>query len=448
MEDKQSVIIGNANIITFGKENKIIENGAILVEDGIIKKIGNTEEIKSAHKDIDFIDFNGLWMMPGNIIAHTHLYSTFARGMALKDEAPSNFVEILQRLWWRLDKALTQEDIYFSALVYLIQCIKSGTTTIIDHHASPSYITNSLDVLSQAIFESGIRASLCYEVSDRDGKEKAEKGIEENIRFLRKCKEYPTRYVKGAFGIHASFTVSDETMKKCIEAAKEEKATIHIHVEEDLADRKDSEEKYGVPVLKRLDNLGATEVPILAIHCVHITPQEIELAKQKDIYIVHNPSSNMNNAVGVAPVLKMMDENIIVGLGTDGMSADLFWEMKILPLLHKVNTGDPRTFSFDKIQKILKNNTQICNLFWKEAQMGAIEEGYFADVIGIKYDPPTPLTPENVLGHLLFGIDNSMVDTTIVNGQILMKERKLLHLDEKYILQKSRELAKKMWDRF
>lgn len=450
MQDKSAIIIGNANIMTLGENNRYIEDGAIYVEDGIIRDVGRTVEISDKYPDTDFEDMRGLLMLPGNIIAHTHLYSSFARGMGLKDEAPSNFVEILERLWWRLDKVLTEEDNYYSAMAALIQLIKAGTTTIIDHHASPGSIDGSLELLSKAVFESGIRASLCYEVTDRGGEEEALAGIKENIRFLKKCREYPTSYLKAAFGLHASFTISDETLKKCLnEIEKIGGAVIHIHVEEDMADRKDSEEKYGVPVLLRLKERGATKFPIMACHCVNLREDEFPVLEEGNIYVIHNPSSNMNNAVGVAPVLEMLEKGVTVGLGTDGMSADYFQEMKILPLLHKVSTGDPRTYSFDKLyETIFLNNPKICAKFWKDAKLGTIEPGAYADVIGLDYQPPTPMNENNFLGHCLFGMNSSMVDTTIVNGQPLMKRRKLLHLDEKAIMAKSRELAEKLWERF
>ncbi|MCE1247998.1 MAG: putative aminohydrolase SsnA [Firmicutes bacterium] len=450
MQEKRTLIIGNARLMTLGENNRYFPCGAIYTEDGIIRDVGENTEIQDKYPNTDFEDMKGLLVIPGNIIGHTHLYSSFARGMGLKDEAPANFVEILERLWWRLDKVLTDEDNYYSAMVALIQCIKYGSTTIIDHHASPGAIDGSLDVLAKAVFESGIRASLCYEVTDRGGEAEALAGIKENIRFLKKCQDYSTSFVKGALGLHASFTVSDKTLEKCLEEAQAVGSPVlHIHVEEDFADRKDSEEKYGVPVISRLQKMGATKLPILAVHCVHLADEEFGILKNEGINVVHNPSSNMNNAVGVANVLKMMDMGINVGLGTDGMTADYFQEMKVLPLLHKIHARDPRTYSFDRLyQTIFLNNRKVCDLFWKNAAMGAIEPGAYADVVGLDYDPPTPMSADNFLGHCLFGMNSSMVDTTIVNGQPLMRNRKLVHLDEERIMARSRELAKKMWERF
>jgi putative selenium metabolism protein SsnA len=448
MTDKQAVLITNGNIATLGENNRYIKNGAIYAEDGIIRKIGPSEQLEREYPDADITDMRGMLLLPGNVIAHTHMYSSFARGMALKGEPASNFVEILEKLWWKLDKTLNEQDVYLSAMVYLLQCIKFGTTTIIDHHASPAFIDGSLDVLAKAVLESGIRAALCYEVTDRGGKEEAEAGIRENSRFAEKCRQFPTKYVKGHMGIHASFTVSDETLNKCISEAERSGSVIHLHVEEDLADRKDSLEKYGVPVLERLKKTGAVKQPLLAVHCVHVQKPEFEILKNNGVTVIHNPSSNMNNAVGVAPVLEMLEDGITVGLGTDGMTADFFQEMKIFPLLHKIHSGDPRTCTFDQIYKtIFLNNPKAASLFWKEAGAGVLEEGNFCDVIGLEYDSPTPVSGDNILGHIMFGINSSMVNTTIVNGQLLMKDRIILHLDEEKLMADSRTLASELWKR-
>jgi putative selenium metabolism protein SsnA len=448
MTGKQAVLITNANIATFGENNRYIKNGAIYAEDGIIKDIGQSSQLEKSYIDAQKVDMRGMLVLPGNVIAHTHMYSSFARGMALKGEPASDFVQILEKLWWKLDQVLDEEDIYFSAMVYLLQCIKYGTTSIIDHHASPDFIDGSLDILAKAVLESGIRAALCYEVTDRGGQDKAEAGIRENVRFMEKCRSFPTKYVRGHMGIHASFTVSDKTLAQCVSEAERLDSVIHLHVEEDLADRKDSLEKYGMPVLERLQKAGATRQPVIAVHCVHVKEPEFDILKQNNAVVIHNPSSNMNNAVGVSPVLKMLDSGITVGLGTDGMTADFFQEMKIFPLLHKIISGDPRTCTFDQIYKtIFINNPKAASLFWNNAGVGSIEKGNFCDVIGMEYNAPTPIKQDNVLGHLLFGMNSSMVNTTIVNGQLLMKDRIILHLDEEKLMATSAMKAAEMWKR-
>ena len=211
------MIITNGIIVTWEEPNRILYDQAILIKDGIIVKIGPQQEIIDMAPAEEQINANGQYVFPGNICAHTHFYGAFARGMAIPGSAPKDFPEILQKLWWPLDKALTLEDVKASALVMLVDAIRNGTTTLIDHHASPNAIQGSLDVIADAIDESGLRGVLCYEVTDRDGRDKAKDGIDENLRFMERVsrEEIAGGRVGAAFGLHASLTLSDETLDIC-----------------------------------------------------------------------------------------------------------------------------------------------------------------------------------------------------------------------------------------
>ncbi|MCD6309913.1 MAG: amidohydrolase family protein, partial [Candidatus Eremiobacteraeota bacterium] len=318
----EQLLVGNSTIVTMDDERGIIENGAVLCEDGIIKKIGKTVDLLKEYPGTKYLDTGGMIVMPGMINAHHHLYSTFARGMALKNEPPENFTQILERLWWRLDNALSMEDIYVSALVPLIDGLKRGTTCIIDHHASQHTIPGSLDEISKAAMEVGVRHCLCYETSDRWGEEIARQGIEENERFIKRCKENPDDMRAAAFGLHASFTVSEKTLEKCMEITEKYGAIFHSHVAEDKADVDDSMEKYGMPILKRFEKSGALDNGFLAIHCIHINEEEEDIIKNKGVMVVHNPESNMNNGVGCARVPEFLEKGLVTGLGTDGFTSD------------------------------------------------------------------------------------------------------------------------------
>jgi len=442
----EKTLVGNSILITLGKENKVIKDGAVLIEGNIIKDIGTTVELKKKKFD-RFIDASGKVMMPGMINTHMHLYSTFARGMALKDESPSNFVEILERLWWRLDKALTQDGVYYSALIPLIDCIKSGTTTIVDHHASPFACKGSLDLIAKAMRETGIRGCLCYETSDRDGPEIAETGIEENERFIKLCRKERDELLSGTFGLHASFTLSDETLTKCVKVAKKLGVGFHVHVAEDKADVDDSLKKYKKRVIERLDDLGVLGPKTIAAHCVHIDAREMDILKKTRANVVHNPESNMGNAVGCAPVLEMIGKDITVGLGTDGFTSSMFAELRVANILHKLIKGDPRVGYGEVMKMCFTNNPKIVRNFFPKP-LGEISPGAYADLILVDYLPPTPLSADNFLGHLLFGISSAVVDTTIVNGKVLMQNRKLVGLDEAAIAQRASELASELWERF
>jgi len=240
-EQGKRMFITNANLVTLDASGQIISDGALLIDDGLIAEVGSTQELSQRHGRELVLNAGGQVVMPGLINAHTHLYSTLARGMALKDEPPANFLQILERLWWRLDKALLKEDIFYSALIALISCIRHGTTTVIDHHASPGSIAGSLDLIAQALERTGLRGCLCYEVSDRDGPEKAEAGLQENSRFIQRCRQERNPKLAACFGLHASFTLCDETIKRCVELAGNLDVGFHLHVAEDAADVQDAE---------------------------------------------------------------------------------------------------------------------------------------------------------------------------------------------------------------
>lgn len=201
------ILVANGTVLTLGKSNQVISNGGVLIQDSKILEVGLTQDLKTKYPDAEFIDARGKLIMPGMINTHMHLYSTFARGMDAKSKPPQSFGDILEGLWWKLDKLLTMDDVYYSGLTPLIECIKTGTTTIIDHHASPMAITGSLSTLAKAAKEMGVRAAFCYEVSDRDGDAITQEGIKENVDFIQACQAQPDSMVAGMFGLHASLTL-------------------------------------------------------------------------------------------------------------------------------------------------------------------------------------------------------------------------------------------------
>jgi len=440
------MLITNGTLITFGERNEVIEGGALLIEGDRIADLGSTKELLGKYPDEENLDAQGMLVMPGLICAHTHFYGAFARGMALKAEPPTNFPEILERLWWRLDKALTLEDVKYSALVCLVDAIRHGTTTLIDHHASPSAIEGSLETIASAVQEAGVRACLCYEVSDRDGEEKAAQGLKENREFIEAAREGKFGpLIAGTFGLHASLTLSDATLKKAVEAA--EGVGFHIHVAEDKADVQDSLKKSGLRVVERLNEMGILGERTIAAHCVHIDAHEMDTLRETKTKVVHNPRSNMNNAVGAADLPGMLRRHIVVGLGNDGFSNNMFPEMKAAYLIHKHVQGDPQAMPATEVVNIaMRNNARIANLFFPRP-LGELSVGAYADIILLRYLPPTPLRVENLPWHIIFGMDGSQVDTTIVGGQVLMRGRRLVTLDEEAIFARAQELARDLWVR-
>lgn len=439
------MLITNATLVTLGDECKIFPNHALRIDSGIIQTIASTRELTARFPAEEQLDARGQLVMPGNICAHTHFYGAYARGMAIPGPAPADFPEILRHLWWPLDKALDRDSVRMSALVSLVDAVKHGTTTLIDHHASPNFIEGSLDVIAEAVQQSGLRAVLCYEVTDRDGMEKMHAGIAENLRFMRE-RRFPR--IAGTFGLHASLTLNDESLRACADAAPVDTG-FHIHVAEHEADEIDSQRRSGQRVVARLDTYAIWRKNTIAAHCIHIDEMELETLKSRGVWITHQPRSNMNNAVGAMAFDTMMAEGMRVCVGNDGFSNNMWADWKDAYLLHKVANRDPRKANGAEIVRAATyNNARLAEQFFPNAHLGEIRVGAAADLIFVDYHPFTPLTAGNLPWHILFGFEASMVTTTIVGGEVLMQDRHLLTLDEAAIAAEALALAPRVWERY
>ena len=439
------LLIGNGWLITRDPVRPLIMKGCVAIRETRIAEIGNTDELCKKYPSARFVDALGSLIMPGFINTHMHFYSSFARGMDLKAAAPHQFNEILNRLWWRLDKSLTHEDVYYSAAAALLECIKNGTTTIFDHHASPGCVRGSLFQVSAAAEKMGIRSCLSYEVSDRDGDTAAQQGIDENCEYIRYCSGNPMR--KAMFGLHASFTLNDALLRRCVEAGASLGSGFHIHTAEALSDVQDCQDQYGKSVVERLQDFGVLGKKTIAAHCVHVDDREIDILRSSKSFVVHNPESNMGNAVGCAPVLKMMDGGVRVGLGTDGYTCDMLESLKVANMIHKHQQKDAGVAWNQPHEMLFSNNADFASECF-DATLGRLVSGALADVIVVDYDPPTPLNAENINGHVLFGVSGRSVVTTVVNGRILMLDRQILMTDEHEVMARARELAQALWQRF
>ncbi|RIK40179.1 MAG: putative aminohydrolase SsnA [Chloroflexi bacterium] len=442
------MLIHNATVITFDEQNRILRDGAVRTDGALITDIAESAYLLSHYPDDDPWDAHGLILMPGQICAHTHFYGAFARGMYIPGPPARDFPEILERLWWRLDKALDLEGVRSSAEVCLVDAIRNGTTTLIDHHASQRAIDGSLDAIAEAVDGSGLRAVLCYEVTDRDGPAAAQAGIRENVRFMKKFgsggSNGSSTRLAATFGLHASMTLSDETLAACAAEA----SRFHVHVAEHPADEYDSVQRSGKRVVERLHEFGVVGPESILAHCIHIDAWEMALVRETGTFVSHQPRSNMNNAVGAAPVTTMLRGGVKVCLGNDGFSNDMFAEMKVADLLQKSAHGDPRYLGADQVmQMAVQNNRTLAATFF-DRPVGIIAPDAYADLILLDYHPTTPLTPENLPWHILFGVSGGYVHSTICHGQVLMKNRELLTLDEAQITARSREVAARTWERY
>ena len=442
-----SLLVTNGQVFTLGAANELIPDGAVYLEGDTIAEVGKTADLLAKHPQAERLDVGGKIVLPGMLCGHTHFYGAFSRGMGIPGAPAANFVEILEKLWWKLDLALLDEDVKYSALICLVDSVKHGCTTLIDHHASPNAIDGSLDVVAEAVKEAGLRASLCYEVTDRNGKAGADAGIRENVRWLKRCRAEKDPQLAGSFGLHAALTLSDETLESSRVAADGLQTGFHIHVAEDAADQADSMRQYNMRVIERLRNFGILGPRSIAVHCVHLDEFEKDILRETETHVTHQPRSNMNNAVGLPDVTGMLARGIPVALGNDGFSNFMVDEMKACYLAHKLNTRDPRTMPGDVVlQMQYRNNADLAKVFFPKP-VGEIAPGAFGDLVVWDYQPPTPLSPGNLPWHILFGVDAAVVTHTIASGKVLMKDRQLTFLDEEAIMARARELAVQVWKR-
>jgi putative selenium metabolism protein SsnA len=397
------------------------------------------------------VDVEGKFVLPGWVCAHTHLYSTLVRGMPSLDPPPKNFLEILKKIWWRIDWAHDEETIYYSALVGAIEAALAGTTLLLDHHASPSFIKGSLKIIKRAIEDVGIRAVLCYEVTDRGGTPERDSGIEENVDFISAHRHHPQ--FRGLFGAHASFTLGNDSLRACAHLADELNTGLHIHAAEDLADVKHTREKYSQGIIERIDAYGGLNQKTVLAHGTHLSPREIKRIQEARAWVVHNPRSNMNNAVGYACPMRFGER---LALGTDGISSNMFDEAKFaffkwrdskFSLSTALKTKGKRVSEGDlDVLSVLANNHRLASeIFGRE--FGDLRLGAEADLVILNYLPPTPVTKENFSGHLLFGLDASHVESVMISGRFIVKNRRIPHLDLPTIYARASDLARRLWNR-
>ncbi len=444
------MIITNSKIITWGDPNKILEDYAIYISDGKIIDLGPNNELIKKYPKEEQLDAKGQYVMPGNINAHGHYYSAFAVGISVPGESPITLPTILNQLWWPFDRALTEDDVRYSVLNGVIDSIKHGTTTLFDHHSSPNCTDGILDLIADVIDQAGLRSVLCFEVSDRNGEELTRKGIDENARFVRRCNQEQVAggRVKANFGIHAPMTVSENTLEACRKAVPDGTG-FHLHVAEHEYDQYRSLAMSGTRSVDRLLKHRILGEKSILAHAIHLDAKEVNLIAESNTNVSHQPRNNQNAADGIAEIDSYMRTGVRVCLGNDGLMNTMWREAETAYFLQKIKHRDGRRLPGDKLLEMaIYNNANLASKYFDEAAFGVIELGAYADLICVDYDPATPMTPENLAGHFVFGMNESMITSTIVNGHVLMKDRKLTTLDEAEIKAKSREIVPDFWDRY
>lgn len=408
-----------------------------LVAADVVISGGRISSVGSAPPGLARRDCTGTLVLPGSVCAHHHLYSSLSRGMPYRLPPPQNFVQILQRIWWRLDRALDEPAVRLSALAGGLGALRAGTTTVIDHHASPNFIDGSLDVIAGALAELGLRSLLCYEVTDRDGPARAAAGVAENRRFLAAA--HPL--ARGMMGAHASFTLSDDTLAACAEGAAAAGVGVHIHVAEDAADQADAGASYGMSVVERLGRAGILCADALLAHCVHVTGPEIAYIVESGAAVAHNARSNMNNRVGYSPLAR---DGARVALGTDGIGGDMITESQAA--YFRATEAGAATDPGWTLRR-LAEGARIAGRGFAEPGLGTIVPGAPADLTVLDYPASAPLTAGNLPGHWVFGNSPGYVRDVVVAGELVIADRRSTRVDEAKIAEQAAREARRLWAR-
>jgi len=383
-------------------------------------------------------DVRGRLILPGLVCAHTHGYSALSRGMPAPRALPRSFPEMLARVWWTLDRALDEETIYYSAMVAAIEAVRAGTTTLVDHHSSPNAIPGSLDIIREAFGIVGVRGVLCYEVTDRGGARRRDAGLAENDRFLAATRTDPM--VRGLVGAHASFTLGERSLAALGDLARYHGAGVHLHVAEAREDVDRTSRAHGCGILDRLERHGLLNDRAVLVHGVHLSDTELARANAAGAWLVHNPRSNMNNAVGHARIERF---GARAALGTDGWPADMLAELRFAHFRLRERLG-PRCAH--PVVPLLQGGQQLASELFG-VPFGTLEPGSAADLVVADYVPPTPVTGVNLPAHLIAGLPPAMIRRVMAAGRWVCRDGVPSNVNVELVSRRARRLAAGLWRR-
>ncbi len=427
------------------KNNSVVPTFAdVVIQDEKIKEILQKDFSEFVFwekiSDENSFDAGGRVVTIPNINFHDHFYSRLAKGLDVKGQT-NNFHNILKNLWWKLDLALDLEMVKASARMASLESIRNGVTYIFDHHVSPNYTLGSLQTIANILNGFNLRGVLCFETSDRNGSELTSKALEENETFT---KEFQSENIKALFGMHASFTLEDETLKTVSKFVNEFNCGIHIHLCEDEADNELSLKKYKKKPVQRLVDYSLLNEKSILAHGIHLEKNDYELITKFGSAIVYNPDSNLNNSVGL-PDYKSVPKSIPILSGTDGMHADPTSSFKKLFLLHR-HQGNEFRESFGWIVKIYFDQINFVKRFFPD--FTSLQKGNRADLVIWDYVPPAPMNDQNFFGHWIYGITERSIHSVVQNGKFLMQNFQIQRSDEDALNKEIYEQGKRLSEKF
>lgn len=437
----RTTLITNGLVVTLDGTRRILKDGAILVEGNRIERVGTSKDLRRFSADEVLNAEHGI-VCPGFICAHSHLYGILLRGAPLKINPPTDFTQNLQRIWWPVDEALTLQDAYSSALAASVALLRTGTTTVADTYSGPNSVNGALDYVARGIEEVGIRGIISFEATERHNREEGFRGVNESLRFIRQRKK---GRVFGMVSLHASFTVTDELISYAVRQAEDLEAILTMHACEGLGETYHNLERYGMRTIERLDRVRALGPRTVLAHCVNVNDDELQLIAKTQSKVAHNPLSNQLNAVGVAPVPRMLDLGITVGLGNDGYIFDVFENMRAAYLIHRIPQHDPRTTSAEKTVELATVNAAEC---YGLTDLGSLAAGKRADIVIMKPRLlPTPLDQRTVYSHLVNTISGCDVDTVLVDGEVVLRNEMPTRVRVADVNKVAQRSAENLWKR-
>lgn len=440
------MILNNATLVTFWASKPYLEGALVALEGRTIVDFDEVGKLVDRYDDPEILDVDGRIVMPGLINAHTHLRRTLAQGMPVKGELPRTFEEIQESLWWRFDRALSREDVYLAAKVGLLDSLRAGVTTVVDHHSSPAAIPGSLDVLERAFAEVGVRGALAYATTDRYGERACRASLEENRRFLERSKPKGSEMMVGLFGLESSSSTSDATLDRAVGVASDSNAGFHVHVSEDVVDLERTRLEYGATPVQRLADKGVLREGSLAVHCVRLDGEDYRRLKQSKARVVLNPQSNADGGVGTVDLGRLRSAGVPMGLGTDGFTAAVLEEYRAVALLQRLAGRPASGGRREAFQAAFVGNGRLATELFG-ATVGKIKPGARADLLVLDYRPPTPLAIENLEDHVFLGLSRAPTYAVIANGRLVFQQGVFPGIDESRLRAQAREAAARLWKR-
>jgi len=435
----------NAWICRPVKNNIVPIFGDLKIHDGKILAIRSKnfkEYLKenSTEKGKKIYNAHGRVLTIPNVNFHDHIYSRLAKGLSITGKM-DNFYDILSNYWWKVDKSLDYSTVKASAQMAVLESIKNGVTYVFDHHASPTAAKGSLNTIAEVLNEANLRGVLCFETSDRNGIKLANAALDENISFVEK---YSDDNIKAMLGLHASFTLADDTLAESERIVKDYNLGIHIHLNEDSTDRVLSKQIAGQFPVARLLKYNLLNIKSILAHGIYLTKKDFSKIDEKGSAIAFNFDSNLNNSVGL-PNFRMMSDSIPILMGTDGMHASPQRTMKNYFLLMR-NKGLSFDEAFTKIHKVFIDQQTFVKRYFPDFTSLNVDDR--ADFIIWDYVPPTPLTRDNYWGHYIYGMLERAIQSTVQNGRFLMKNKKIIGLKENKISNEIRIKGEKLVRKF